>query len=77
MVGHSKIATTLVYADVDKEKLFSDMCGIEEKLKAKKGIVIEHLKNHFSLSVLAQLLLKCHDDDFSLLTQNLPEIRTI
>lgn len=36
MMGHTKITTTQIYADVDEEKIISDMSGIEEKLEAKE-----------------------------------------
>lgn len=50
MMGHTKITTTQIYADVDEEKIISDMSGIQEKLEAKRGIVIERLNNPVSLS---------------------------
>lgn len=50
MMGHSKITTTQIYADVDEEKIISDMSGIEEKLETKRGLVIERLKSAVSLS---------------------------
>ncbi len=43
MMGHTKITTTQIYADVDEEKILHDMAGIEDKLQAKRGIVIEKL----------------------------------
>jgi len=45
MMGHTKITTTQIYADVDEEKILRDMAGIEEKLQTKRGIVIERLGN--------------------------------
>lgn len=50
MMGHTKITTTQIYADVDEEKIISDMSGIEEKLEAKRGIVIKRMGNRVSLS---------------------------
>ncbi len=39
MLGHTKITTTQIYADVDEEKVLDDMRGMEEKIEAKKNIV--------------------------------------
>ncbi|RPD44007.1 site-specific integrase [Paracnuella aquatica] len=50
MMGHTKITTTQIYAEVDEEKIISDMSGIEEKLAAKRGSVIDRLSNPVSLS---------------------------
>lgn len=36
MLGHTKISTTQIYAEVDEEKIVEDMTGIEEKLNARK-----------------------------------------
>ena len=36
MIGHTKITTTQIYADVDEEKIGSDMAGIHEKLNKKR-----------------------------------------
>jgi len=41
MLGHTKITTTLIYAEVDEEKVLDDMSGLEEKLKSKRAIVID------------------------------------
>lgn len=41
MMGHTKISTTQIYADVDEEKIMGDMSGLEEKLNQKRGIVLE------------------------------------
>ncbi|MGN6299261.1 MAG: tyrosine-type recombinase/integrase, partial [Ginsengibacter sp.] len=38
MLGHSKITTTQIYADVDEEKIINDMAGLEEKLNKKRSI---------------------------------------
>lgn len=40
MLGHTKITTTQIYADVDEEKVINDMAGLEEKLDRKRGIVL-------------------------------------
>lgn len=37
MMGHSKIATTQIYADVDEEKIANDMRGVENKLNKKRS----------------------------------------
>lgn len=39
MLGHSKITTTQIYADVDEEKIINDMAGLEEKLNKKRSMV--------------------------------------
>lgn len=39
MLGHSKITTTQIYADVDEEKIIHDMAGLEEKLNRKRDMV--------------------------------------
>ncbi len=36
MMGHAKITTTQIYADVDEEKIKDDMRGLEEKLNRKR-----------------------------------------
>jgi integrase/recombinase XerD len=41
MMGHTKITTTQIYADVDEEKIIEDMNGIDEKLDKKRKIVWE------------------------------------
>jgi site-specific recombinase XerD len=38
MLGHTKITTTQIYADVDEEKIINDMAGLEEKLNKKREI---------------------------------------
>lgn len=45
MLGHTKITTTQIYADVDEEKIISDMAGLEEKLNKKREIGRLLLKN--------------------------------
>lgn len=37
MLGHTKISTTQIYAEVDHEKIVADMAGVEEKLNDKKA----------------------------------------
>jgi len=39
MMGHTKIATTQIYADVDEEKIFDDMSRIESVLERKREII--------------------------------------
>jgi site-specific recombinase XerD len=36
MLGHTKITTTQIYADVDEEKIVGDMAEVETRLKNKK-----------------------------------------
>jgi hypothetical protein len=50
-LGHAKITTTQIYADVDEEKIVDDMSTIEEKLNAKRKIVQEKyaLKSIFNI----------------------------
>lgn len=40
MMGHTKISTTQIYADVDEEKIIDDMTGLEGKLNKKREIVL-------------------------------------
>lgn len=40
MMGHTKITTTQIYADVDEEKIVNDMAGLEEKLDRKREIIL-------------------------------------
>lgn len=40
MLGHSKITTTQIYADVDEEKIMDDTTGWQEKLDKKREIVL-------------------------------------
>jgi integrase/recombinase XerD len=44
MMGHSKITTTLIYADVDEEKIMDDMTGLDDKLDKKREIVLASRK---------------------------------
>lgn len=39
MMGHSKITTTQIYADVDEEKIIDDMAGLEDKLNLKRKMI--------------------------------------
>lgn len=39
MMGHTKITTTQIYAEVDEEKVITDMTGLDEKLDKKRAIV--------------------------------------
>lgn len=36
MLGHSKLSTTQIYADVDEEKIGDDMADVENRLNRKK-----------------------------------------
>jgi vancomycin permeability regulator SanA len=40
MMGHSKITTTQIYADVDEERVLDDTAGWKEKLDKKKNILL-------------------------------------
>ena len=40
MMGHTKISTTQIYADVDEEKIIRDMDGLEDKLERKRAIIL-------------------------------------
>lgn len=44
MLGHTKISTTQIYADVDEEKILDDTSDLEEKLERKRARVMEHLQ---------------------------------
>lgn len=35
MLGHTKISTTQIYAEVDEEKILSDMSVLQEKLEKR------------------------------------------
>jgi len=41
MMGHTKITTTQIYADVDEEKIIHDMKGLEDKLDMKRAIILK------------------------------------
>jgi site-specific recombinase XerD len=43
MMGHTKITTTQIYADVDEEKIMDDMSGVEGQLRKKRAIAMERL----------------------------------
>lgn len=51
MLGHTIITTTLIYAEVDEEKVLGDMSGLEEKLNVKRAIVIEKWQHDQSSKV--------------------------
>lgn len=40
MLGHSKITTTQIYADVDEEKVLDDTAGWQERLDKKREIIL-------------------------------------
>jgi len=40
IIGHTKITTTQIYAEVDEEKIKEDFAGLDDKLNAKRKIVI-------------------------------------
>lgn len=42
MLGHTKITTTQIYADVDEEKILDDTFDLETKLELKRARVMEH-----------------------------------
>lgn len=39
MMGHTKITTTQIYADVDEEKILDDISGLDERINRKKEMV--------------------------------------
>jgi len=43
MMGHTKISTTQIYADVDEEKILEDTKDLNEKLDKRRAQVIAHL----------------------------------
>jgi integrase/recombinase XerD len=57
MMGHTKITTTQIYADVDEEKIMDDMTGLEDKLDRKREIVLRSRKlaKEVSLSLNMQV----------------------
>lgn len=44
MLGHGKITTTQIYAEVDEEKILADMAGLDAKLNEKRAIVLSSEK---------------------------------
>lgn len=44
MLGHTKLSTTQIYAEVDEEKISDDMNGVEELLELKKANRIKEIK---------------------------------
>lgn len=50
MMGHSKISTTQIYADVDEEKIIDDMSGLEDKLDRKRALILNGRGLHNSLN---------------------------
>lgn len=40
MLGHTKITTTQIYADVDEEKILQDISGMEEKIEMRKTLLL-------------------------------------
>jgi site-specific recombinase XerD len=46
MLGHSKITTTQIYADVDEEKVLDDTAGWQERLDKKREIVLASRQLH-------------------------------
>src|SRR6185437_598315 len=53
MLGHAKITTTQIYADVDEEKVLDDTAGWEERLDKKREIVLASRQLHaFTKSVV-------------------------
>jgi len=46
MLGHAKITTTQIYADVDEEKVLDDTAGWEERLDKKREIVLASKQLH-------------------------------
>lgn len=50
MMGHTKISTTQIYADVDEEKIIHDMSCLEDKLDKKRAIVLSDAISNFSFN---------------------------
>ena len=42
LIGHTKIATTQIYADVDEEKIINDMEGLDNKLEQNRATVLKN-----------------------------------
>jgi hypothetical protein len=40
MMGHTKITTTMIYADVDEDMILDDTTGWQQKLDQKREIVL-------------------------------------
>lgn len=49
MLGHTKLTTTQIYAEVDEEKIADDMNGVEELLNVKKANRITNSGQNFSI----------------------------
>jgi site-specific recombinase XerD len=43
MMGHTKITTTMIYADVDEEKIVHDMAGLDDKLDRKREMILKNI----------------------------------
>lgn len=41
LIGHTKITTTQIYADVDEEKIINDMSGLDDKLERKRELILK------------------------------------
>ena len=41
LIGHTKITTTQIYADVDEEKIINDMEGLDYKLEQNRATVLK------------------------------------
>ena len=39
MMGHTKITTTQIYADVNEEKILDDISGLDERINRQKEMV--------------------------------------
>ncbi|HRQ49924.1 MAG TPA: site-specific integrase [Agriterribacter sp.] len=50
MMGHTKISTTQIYADVDEEKIIDDMSGLEDKLDKKRALIMSDSAPDFSFA---------------------------
>jgi integrase/recombinase XerD len=48
MMGHTKITTTQIYADVDEEKIINDMAGLEDKLERKRATIAKDRSLEYS-----------------------------
>lgn len=51
MLGHTKITTTQIYAEVDEEKIAEDMSGVEERIKLRREKIYGRRDDEFLTAI--------------------------